>query len=159
MKAVNKQQWLNITKYCNQPTKHITFSNQCDKEKIKIKVKRAAREYKLVWKRTGERGCLSLLGQLEYPARSRVKSWSKERLLSLLPTHQYLGGLASCARVCILTMPWVCTLCADRAEGAGEQGRYVLAIDFIMLQGYSLTSASFNLSSLKAQHPHQGHDP
>lgn len=34
---------------------------------------------------------------------------------------------------------------------AGEQECYVLAIDFITLQGFSLSNAGFNLSPLKDQ--------
>ncbi len=44
---------------------------------------------------------------------------------------------------CVYTVCW--------AVLAGEQECYVLTIDFITLQGFSLSNAGFNLSPLKDQ--------
>lgn len=57
---------------------------------------------------------------------------------------------------CVYTVRW--------AVLAEEQECYVPAIDFITLQGFSLSNAGFNLSPLKDQstaahnRPHQGHN-
>lgn len=65
--------------------------------------------------------------------------------------------------MCVLLWQVVCTLCAETVL-AGKQECYVLAIDFIMLQGFSLSNAGFNLSPFKgpihsrALHLHQGHN-
>ena len=56
-----------------------------------------------------------------------------------------------CVCVCVCALMTGCVYTERCAVLAGEQECYVLAIDFITLQGFSLSNTGFNLSPLKDQ--------